>query len=125
MDTFAETAIVDYRLSFVDLVKQTSDFRFRLRQTKGSLAFLFFHLQKLPFSVSSVLVCSRMSTELDFWNCAEVRIVSELIFTSAEFHGIPFAKFPEYRGIPGRKQHGIPKEIQELLYFGDMELRKM
>jgi hypothetical protein len=43
MDAFAEIAIVDYRLSFVDLVKQASDFRFRLQQTKGSLP--------IPFSI--------------------------------------------------------------------------
>jgi hypothetical protein len=39
MGTFSETAIVDYRLSFADQRKQTTVFRFRLRQTKGSLPF--------------------------------------------------------------------------------------
>jgi hypothetical protein len=34
MGTFAETAIVDYRLSFADLGKQTFVFRFCLQQTK-------------------------------------------------------------------------------------------
>jgi hypothetical protein len=44
MGTFAETAIFDYRLSIADLGKQTSFFRFRLKQTKGNLPF--------PFSVA-------------------------------------------------------------------------
>jgi hypothetical protein len=70
MDTFAEIAIVDYGLSFVVLVKQTSDFRFCLRQTKGRLAFLSFHLQKLPFSVSSVLVCSSV-TDREMRECMD------------------------------------------------------
>jgi hypothetical protein len=39
MGTFAETAIVDYRLSFADQRKQTSVFFFRLQQTNGSLQF--------------------------------------------------------------------------------------
>jgi hypothetical protein len=49
MDTFAETAIIDYRLLFADQGKQTSVFRlkkkktevcrFRLQQTKGSCHF--------------------------------------------------------------------------------------
>jgi hypothetical protein len=56
MGTFVETAIVDYDLSFADLGKQTSVFRFRLQQTKGSLPFLFAaNKWKLPFSVSSVI----------------------------------------------------------------------
>jgi hypothetical protein len=41
MVTFAETAIVDYCLLFADQGKQTSFFRFRLQQTKGSLPFPF------------------------------------------------------------------------------------
>jgi hypothetical protein len=41
MGTFAETAIVDYCLSFANRGKQTSVFRFRLQQTNGSLPFLF------------------------------------------------------------------------------------
>jgi hypothetical protein len=44
MDTFAETAIFDYRLSIADQGKQTSFFHFRLKQTKGNLPF--------PFSVA-------------------------------------------------------------------------
>jgi hypothetical protein len=38
---FAETAIVDYRLSFADQGKQTTVFRFHLQQINGSLLFLF------------------------------------------------------------------------------------
>jgi hypothetical protein len=41
MGTFAETAILDNRLSFADQGKQTPVFRFRLQQTKGSLTFPF------------------------------------------------------------------------------------
>jgi hypothetical protein len=41
MGTFAETAIVDYRLSFADQGKQTSVFSFLLQQTNGSLPFPF------------------------------------------------------------------------------------
>jgi hypothetical protein len=37
MGTFAETAIVDYRLLFADHGKETSVFR--IRQTKGSWPF--------------------------------------------------------------------------------------
>jgi hypothetical protein len=40
MDMFAETAIVDYYLSFADQGKQTSFFFFCLQQTNGSLMFL-------------------------------------------------------------------------------------
>jgi hypothetical protein len=39
MVTFAETVIVDYRLSFADQGKQTSVFHFHLQQTNGSLPF--------------------------------------------------------------------------------------
>jgi hypothetical protein len=45
MGTFAETAIVDYRWSFVDQGKKSYAFRFRLQQTNGGLPF--------PFSVCS------------------------------------------------------------------------
>jgi hypothetical protein len=41
MGTFAETLIVDYRLSFADQEKQKSIFRFRLQQTNGSWPFPF------------------------------------------------------------------------------------
>ncbi len=34
-----------------------------------------------------------MSPEVDFWNSAEVGIFSELVHTSVEFYGIPFAQF--------------------------------
>ncbi len=53
----AETAIVDYRLSFDDQGKQTSVFHFRLQQTYGNLPFLFpfaENKRKLPFSVISI-----------------------------------------------------------------------
>jgi hypothetical protein len=43
--TFAETAILDYRLSFDDQGKQTSVSGFRLQQTNGSLPFSVFRLQ--------------------------------------------------------------------------------
>ncbi len=56
MVTFAEIAIVDYRLSFADQGKQTFVFRFLMQQTNGSLSFSFAENKwKLPFSVSSVL----------------------------------------------------------------------
>jgi hypothetical protein len=51
MGTFAETAIIDYRLSFADLGKQTSVFRFCLQQTKGSWPF------HLPLGPSSIYLC--------------------------------------------------------------------
>jgi hypothetical protein len=60
--TFAETAIVDYRLSFADQGKQASVFRFLLQQTDGSLLFRFPFAEskrKLHFSVSSVSVYSK------------------------------------------------------------------
>jgi hypothetical protein len=59
MGTFAETAIVDYRLSFADQWKQTSVLRFRLQQTNGSLLFQFSvcnNTWKSLFSISSVKV---------------------------------------------------------------------
>jgi hypothetical protein len=37
MGSFAETAIVDYCLTFADQGKQNSIFHFRLQQTNGSL----------------------------------------------------------------------------------------
>jgi hypothetical protein len=37
--TFAETVIIDYRLSFANEEKQTSIFRFHLQETNGSLPF--------------------------------------------------------------------------------------
>jgi hypothetical protein len=46
MGTFAETAIVDYRLSFADIGKQTTVFRFRLLETNTRLPF--------PLSVFSI-----------------------------------------------------------------------
>jgi hypothetical protein len=41
MGTFAETAIVKYRLSLADQGKQTSVFRFHFQQTNESLPFPF------------------------------------------------------------------------------------
>jgi hypothetical protein len=41
MSTFAETAIVNHRLSFANQGKQTSFFCFRLPKTNGSLPFPF------------------------------------------------------------------------------------
>ncbi len=41
MGTFAETAIVDYGLSFADQGKQTSVLRFRMQQTNGGLRLRF------------------------------------------------------------------------------------
>jgi hypothetical protein len=52
MDTFAETAIVDHRLSFANQGKQI--FLFRLQQTIGSLPF--------PFSV-----CSKQTEVPETW----------------------------------------------------------
>jgi hypothetical protein len=53
-----------------------------------------------------------MSTELDFWNSVEVIIFSELIFTSAEFNGILFAKFRECHGIPGESYTEFRKKYR-------------
>jgi hypothetical protein len=41
MGTFAESAIVDYCLSFAEQGKVTSVFRFRLQDTNGSFPFPF------------------------------------------------------------------------------------
>jgi hypothetical protein len=41
MGTFAETALVDYRLSFADQGTKTFVFRFRLQETNESLPFQF------------------------------------------------------------------------------------
>jgi hypothetical protein len=98
--TFAETAIVDYRLSFAVPGKQTCVFRFRLKRTNGSLPFLFpfaVNKWKLSFSISPFSVFSWVSKEVDFRNYAAVGIFSELCCTSAEFDENPCAKF---RGIP-------------------------
>jgi hypothetical protein len=55
MSTFAETAIVDYRLLFADQGKQTSKFHYSLQQTNGSFQFpLLFAANKwkLPIPIS-------------------------------------------------------------------------
>jgi hypothetical protein len=55
MGMFAETANVDYRLSFADQGKQTVVFRFRFQLTMGHLSFPFgANKWKLAFSISSV-----------------------------------------------------------------------
>jgi hypothetical protein len=46
MSTLAATAIINYHLLFADQRKQTSFFRFCLRQTNGSLPFPFFVCRK-------------------------------------------------------------------------------
>jgi hypothetical protein len=46
MGTFAETTIVDYRLSFAGQGKQTSIFPFRWQQTNRSMPFPFSHSSK-------------------------------------------------------------------------------
>jgi hypothetical protein len=46
MGTLAETAIVDYRLSFADHGKQTSVFRFRLQANKRKFAISIFRLNQ-------------------------------------------------------------------------------
>jgi hypothetical protein len=57
MGTFAETAYINYSLSFAYQRKQTSVFRFCLQQTNGSLPLSFAaNNLKLPFSFSSVFV---------------------------------------------------------------------
>ncbi len=70
MGTFAETAIIVYRLSFVDQGKQTSVFRFNLQQTNGSFNFPFsifaVNKHKLSFSVNSVF---RLSVRMGVCVC--------------------------------------------------------
>jgi predicted acetyltransferase len=55
MGTFAETAIIDYHLSFADQGKQTSVLNFSFQQLYRRLSFPFAaNKWKLPFFVSSV-----------------------------------------------------------------------
>jgi hypothetical protein len=49
MGTFAETVIVDYRLSCADQGKQTTVYRFRLQQTNRSLPSHFPFAEKMQF----------------------------------------------------------------------------
>jgi hypothetical protein len=57
MGTFAESANVDYRLSFAEQGKQTFAYRFSLQQTNGSLPFSFAaNKRELPFSVYPISV---------------------------------------------------------------------
>ncbi len=57
MDTFAETAVVIYRLSFAEQWKRTSVFRFCLQQTNAEVycfrCLFEVNKRKLPFSISS------------------------------------------------------------------------
>jgi hypothetical protein len=50
MGTFAETAVVDYRLSFADQGKRTSVFRYCLQQTNGGCHFTIvqFSICRIP-----------------------------------------------------------------------------
>ncbi len=71
---FAETAIVNYRLSFDDKGKQTSVFLFRLQLSIGSLPFPFSftaNKQKLPFSISSVFRL-RYSGNMETWKHGDI-----------------------------------------------------
>jgi hypothetical protein len=71
MSTFADTANVDYRLSFVDQGKQTSVLR--LQKINGSCCFHFpfaANKQKLQFSVTSVFliyIFFEAATEIYFY----------------------------------------------------------
>jgi hypothetical protein len=56
MGTFAETAIVDYRLSFANQGKQTSVFRFLFVENKRKFAVAVFHLQQTNESCQFPLV---------------------------------------------------------------------
>jgi hypothetical protein len=83
-----KTAIVYYQLSFADQGKQTFVFRFHLQQQMELYHFCFLfaaNKRKLPFSVSSIFHCISVSTKVDFWNSAEIRIFSEIVFTSVKF----------------------------------------
>jgi hypothetical protein len=60
---FAETAIVDYRLQFVDEGKPTSVFCFCLQQRNGSLQFPFSVCRKQKEVVFSIIsVCKNLET---------------------------------------------------------------
>jgi hypothetical protein len=81
MGTFAETAIVDYRLLFADQEKQTSVFRFRMQQNKWKFAILFFvckNKRKLLFSVSSIFCLWNPETwrhgheDMETWRCGDM-----------------------------------------------------
>jgi hypothetical protein len=92
-------------ISFADLRKQTSIFRFCLQKTKGSFPFFRFQHTNRSCCFSLVLfsLCSSVSTEVDFWNSAEVGIFSELVLNSAEFRVQDSA---EYWGMALVKEGG-------------------
>jgi hypothetical protein len=73
MGTFAETAIVDYRLSFADRGKHLI-FRFCLQLTNWKFAVSVFCLKKTNGSC-----CFPLIVEVDFWNSVEVIIFLELL----------------------------------------------
>jgi hypothetical protein len=81
MGTFAETAIVDYRLSFADQGKQTSVFRFaasnkrkyavsvfRLQETNGSVPFsicLYLYIRKTElYNYIPIYLLTKKQTEI-------------------------------------------------------------
>ncbi len=71
---FAETATVNYRLSFADKGQQTSVFLFHLQQSIGSLPFPFSftaNKQKLPFSISSIFRL-RYSGNMETWKHGDI-----------------------------------------------------
>jgi hypothetical protein len=80
MGTFAETAIFDYRLSFADQRKQTSRFPFPFAANKRKFPIYVFRLQQINgscrFPLICFAVCSRVSTEVNFWNSVEVGFFS-------------------------------------------------
>jgi hypothetical protein len=72
----------------------------------------------------------RVSSEVNFWNSAEVGIFSQLIYASGEFTELRGQNSAEFSGIPrnsGVKLHSIPTEIPvfhenlEKWKHGDME----
>jgi hypothetical protein len=60
MGKFADTANVDYRLSFCQEGKQTSVFRFHLQQTNRSLSFPFSVCGKQMEIAVRVCVCHQL-----------------------------------------------------------------
>jgi hypothetical protein len=74
MGRFAETAIVDYHLSFADQEKQTSIFHFRFSANKRKFAVSIFRLQKtngsrrfplVPFSVCRRCLRTKVNVVLE------------------------------------------------------------
>jgi hypothetical protein len=56
MGTFAETAIINYCLSFADQGKQTSFFPFLFTANKGKFAVSIFHLKRTKGSCQFLLL---------------------------------------------------------------------